>query len=159
MLFFSFLATLATAQDIVLPPPGPRPQEAAPRDYSTSCSSPATVAACRSYNELVASKDSELLQLLAVRDAYVCFRENADVFNVIALNTPTAEEFKRLPSSALYQAGPGSFILYRRFKSGQDDQLLFFFGKWTKLGQTGSPSFETAGKEGPGSPYLYAGAR
>ena len=149
----SFLLAIgATTQDITLPPPGPIPktaQQSAPRDYSTSCTLPETAAACRSYNELVTSRDADLIQLLTIRDAYVCFRENQDVFNVIAIDSPRSTEFKKMSQNGFYQARPSSYIVFHRFKNGQTDHRLLIAGKWTKFDPASAPYFTTIGKESP----------
>jgi hypothetical protein len=143
----------AIGQDIVLPPPGPIPktaQQAPPsRDYSAICSLPSTEAACKSYNELVTSRDKDLLDVLKMRDTYVCFRENEDVFSVISLATPQPSEFKKVPKGAFYDAGPSSWVIHLRFKNGQDDKSDFLIGKWTKLEPGSSPFFQTLPKANP----------
>ena len=124
--------------------------DTADREYSTSCSTFETKAACKSYNELVSAKDSELLTLLKMHNTYVCFREDEDLFNVIALDTPAPGRFTKVSAkSALYQAGETSVILFERFKKGQSDDNQLIFGKWTKLGEDALPYFSTPANQSP----------
>lgn len=147
-----FLLGTAIGQDIVLPPPGPIPktaQQSPPsRDYSYACSLPSTEAACKSYNELVTSRDKDLLDVLKMRDTYVCFRENEDAFSVISLDTPQPLEFKKV-LKGFYEAGPSSWVFHLRFKNGQDDKSELLIGKWTKLEPGSSPFFQTLPKANP----------
>lgn len=148
LLLLVSLAGAAAAQDITLPPPGPIPKQVETRDFSTSYAEPLLASACKSYNELVSSKDDDLMTMLTSRETYVCFREAEDVFNVISMGTiPPKLLFKQIQKTNVYQASRASLIFYRRFKDGQADESLLFSGHWKRVGEDGDPFFDSDIKE------------
>lgn len=114
--------------------------------YAYDCSKlPYDSPGCKSYNEMIAKKDKDVLGALSGSGAgtvYVCFRrdsfdENHDVFFIASASAP--DNLVPTAPKSSFSSTPGYFS-YQRFKDGEEDDQEFLLGKWTKFG-TMDPTF------------------
>lgn len=99
---------------------------------------PDSLEACKSFNELATARDSDVMALLMDEDVYVCLRPNEDTFTIISLSTPPDTAFSKLPTAGYAATG---LIRYAQFKKGQSDESFPIFGKWTKPVRSDTPTF------------------
>lgn len=112
---------------------GHEPDEAPPFPDQVNCAqflepSPG----CNSFNKMLAANDLGILRLLWTRasDTFVCFRQDEDVFTLIAIGKPTYDRFRRVPNTgSVKQYGTVSVI---RYKNGLAEQSHLFGGQWIK---------------------------
>lgn len=144
-LLFS-LAAFAQNQPPSIPPSiTPTPPQ---KDFTVQCSAfPTSGQACRSYNEMIAAKDPDILGTISHADSYVCFRSDEDVFLIFSFGDPYNLKFKKKEQSGLLQA-PG-WVVSKRFKTGQIDDLQIGSGAWETVDEETPPSFNTPSKSDP----------
>jgi hypothetical protein len=97
--------------------------------FRVDCSMMGTAPGCKSYNEMVEANDKDILDYLKEGSALACFRENEDVFTLIAFDEPGHELYtKDLKSGLLKTFG---LVFYLRFSNGLSDDFRMSPGTWT----------------------------
>jgi len=120
VLVIGMCASAALAQD--------QPSSTPPKDYSVDCSKFSLSPGCKSFTELVDSKDKDILDRL-VGDSFVCFRPDEDVFLIASYLKPDESAYLRTGKYTSEQTG---IFFYNRFKEGLTDDYETAYGTWTK---------------------------
>jgi len=107
------------------------------RGFEVDCKKFNNVAACRSFDELVASKDKNLLMMLQLGSSFVCFRDTEDTFILLTYSEPTLYQTDSENGGISTQGT----VRYITFKNGLQDLLLPISGQWNKLGTNDVPIF------------------
>ena len=97
---------------------------------------------------MVAARDKQLLDLLKESNAFVCFRDGEDVFEVVAFSEPTTIEYVKDPKIRGFARAWGD-VTYARFSKGLNEDFRLFLGDWKRrvsattgeLSPEGSPGF------------------
>lgn len=106
------------------------------------------VSGCKSFNELVAAKDKEVLRAFgAFYQTYVCFRQNEDVFTIIhympwGVVTPLKD-----PKTGMLEATGVVFLA--RYKEGGLEDVRVFPGKWSAVNAQDEAQFSGHGLNDP----------
>ena len=101
------------------------------KNYGVDCSIVASSPGCKSYNELLASKDEQIWQLMKFQNALVCFREAEDVFTIVSFTFPPESHYKKDPKSPLFLSA-GSAVFVGRFSSGFSEGVKYISGNWIR---------------------------
>lgn len=132
--FITFLAVLAA-------PPTPaqtgitRSNQKTEKTAGTmDCPDPDARVACRSFQELLAAKDEDLMYNLkpAMGQVFICFRPKEDVFFLLRGSDPDDERWEKKERSAIFTQS--SAVELSRFKNGVFDhggESAFARGEWS----------------------------
>src|SRR5580704_2617810 len=102
------------------------------------CSGERNTQSCRSFNQLMESKDKHLLLSLS-QDAYACFRPGDDVFFVVSFTQPPGN-----PDQA-------PVVTYQMFKGGVSDDFRTVEGSWAKAPEGSSVFHQNKSSEASAS--------
>ncbi len=102
---------------------------------------------CKSYNELIASNDSDIISSLKVSgDAFVCFIPDDDEFFVATFTQPAETDYVPTTARPSRLEAPG-FFSYSKFKNGVQDSDNTLFGNWVKFKNLAVPQTFSAKDE------------
>jgi hypothetical protein len=93
---------------------------------------------CRSFNELVASKDRDILSTINSTSAVarVCFIEGTDSFIIVSYTVPPKSLWRKSEDGTTNTAGP-LFWFFTQYDDGIYVNSLLFETIWTTLGDNG----------------------
>lgn len=86
---------------------------------------------CRSFNEMVASKDRDVVAVMeGGNESFACFRPDEDVFIIVSF--PSFDEKRTVQATPRIMEHPGS-LMYTRFKAGISDDFQYSQGTWRRF--------------------------
>lgn len=120
----------------------------APKEPPAQAGPSCKLDSCRSFHELVSSRDKDLLHALDADAAYVCFRSDGDEFFVVQYGRPSpdgwTEDETRLPANYYEQAAERRptvrFIQWDIaevdwYSEGVLNNTVYDYGQWSSLGK------------------------
>lgn len=142
-LFAAMLTTFGSGQHVQ---PNYRPSTKMP--VPVDCSTLGDAPGCKSFNEMLAAGDKDILNSTSGRqDSLICFRENDDLFLILSFSRP--DHF--LPQKETGFVHSFAWVAYERYKGGQYEDALFWDGSWIKWKDTGNDYGALEVKGEPGS--------
>jgi hypothetical protein len=127
------------------------------KGFTADCSGNRNLPSCKSYNQMISSKDRDLSSILSGH-AYVCFRHDENTFFVISFDEPSKDMF--VPTSVPGKSQITGVVKYHRFKDSASDDFRVTAGDWEKtaIGDSKEISFASSSNKAPGSEEQTAAA-
>ena len=119
------------------------------KGFMANCSGNQNIPSCKSYNQMVSSKDRDLLSILSGH-AYVCFRQDENTFFVISFDQPSKDRF--VPTSVPGKSQATGVVRYHRFKNGMSDDFRVVAGDWEKTAAGDNQQIRFASSSGGKTP-------
>ena len=109
------------------------------------CGTVRATESCNSFNEMVQSKDKDLLSVLSSKTGMVCFRPDEDMFFVISIYRPSFDDLPKNQTSDIIKNG---MVYYQSYHQGTTDTSHTAYGKWTKTPYSDEVTFSSSGATG-----------